>query len=168
MDKSAKIKLALSEALGANPNLAFTAEVISIEQNTCTVQLASGLVLSDVRLCATINESTDLFVVIPKPGSDVVLMSQTGKLSELMVIKVDAVESISYKKAGFELIVDGNTGKVTLKNETSNFGALISNLITDIQEAIILTPAGPGKVAPTTIAKLVELDAKFKTLLNNN
>ena len=168
MDKSAKIKQALIEALGINPNLAITAEVVSVQNTTCTVKLITELVLTDVRLCATINESDDLFVIAPKPGSEVVLMSQTGKLSGLMVIKVDAVETISYKTGGFEFIVDGNTGKVTLRNETANFGVLVSSLITEIQNAIIVTPSGPGKIGPTTIAKLTELDTKFKTILNSN
>lgn len=168
MDKAAKIKQALIDALGINPNLAITAEVVSTQETTCTVKLVSELVLTDVRLCATINESNDLFVIVPKVGSEVVVMSQTGKLSGLMVIKVDAVESISYKKDGFEFIVYGTTGKVTLKNETCNFGALVSSLITEINNAIILTPSGAGQIAPTTKAKLLELDTKFKTLLNSN
>lgn len=168
MDRSAQIKQALIEALGINPNLAITAEVISIQNTTCTVKLISELVLTDVRLCATINESEDLFVMVPKVGSEVILISQTGKLSGLMVVKVDAVESISYKKGGFEFIVDGSTGKVTLKNESANFGELLSSLITEIQNAIILTPSGPGKIGPTTKAKLIVLDTKFKTLLNSN
>lgn len=168
MDKSAKIKQALLDALAINPNLAITAEVVSIQETTCTIKLVSDLVLTDVRLCATINESDDLFVVVPKVGSEVVLISQTGNLSGLLVIKVDAVESISYKKGDFEFLVDGTTGKVTLKNETCNFGDLVSSLISEIQNAIILTPAGPGKIAPTTKLKLTELDTKFKTLLNSN
>lgn len=168
MDKSAKLKQALIEVMGFNPNLAITAEVISVQETTCTVKLISELVLSDVRLCATINENEDLFVIVPKVGSEVVLISQTGKLSGLIVLKVDAVESISYKKGGFEFLIDGTTGKVTLKNDTCNFGELISNLLTEIQNAIILTPSGPGEIAQTTKAKLIALDTKFKTLLNTN
>jgi len=168
MDKSAKLKQALIEALGITPNLAITAEVVSVENTTCTVKLVSELVLSDVRLCATINESDDLFVITPQIGSEVIVMSQTGKLSGLFVLKVDAVESISYKKNGLEFLIDGTTGKVTLKNQMANFGGLISNMITEISNAIVLTPAGPGSIAPTTKAKLVLLDTKFKSLLNTD
>lgn len=168
MDKATKIKRALLEALGLNPNLAITAEVVSIQNNTCTVKLVSDLVLTDVRLCATVNESQDSFVVVPKTGSEVVLMSQTGTLSGLMVIKVDAVESITYKKGAFEFKVDGTTQKVTLKKENVNFGGLVSDLIQEISNAIILTPAGPGKIADSTKLKLTELDTQFKTLLNTD
>ena len=168
MDKPAAVKKALIEALGITPNLAITAEVVSVENTTCTVKLVSELVLSDVRLCATINESQDLFLITPKIGSEVIVMSQTGKLSGLFVLKVDAVESISYKKNGLEFLIDGTTGKITLKNTHANFGDLISKFITEVSNAIILTPAGPGNIAPTTKAKLEVLNTKFKSLLNTN
>lgn len=168
MDTAAEIKKALVQALGVNPNLPITATVVSIENDTCTVKLLSELVLSDVRLKATITDETDSFLIVPKVDSEVVLMSQTGALSSLMVIKVNSVESIIYKKGEFEFKVDGSTGKVTLKKGTANFGALVSDLIKEISNAIILTPAGPGKIAPTTKTKLTALDTKFKTLLNTD
>jgi hypothetical protein len=167
MDKPAKLKQALIEALGMNPNLAITAEVVSVENTTCTVKLVSELVLTDVRLCATINESADSFVMMPKIGSEVVLLSQTGKLSGLMVIKVDAVESITYKKGAFEFLVDGTTGKVTLKNESVNFGGLIGNLVDIISNAIIDTPNGPGAINAVTKTQLEQLKTQFNLILNS-
>jgi len=166
MNKAAEIKKALIEALGANPNLPITAEVVSVEENTCTVKLVSELVLSDVRLCATISEDTDLFVLVPKVGSEVVLISQTGKLSGLMVIKVDAIETIKYKKGTFEFMIDGTTGKVTLKKEGANFGGLINELIDAVSGAVITTPSGPGSISPATVTQLTQIKAKFNLILN--
>jgi hypothetical protein len=168
MDTAAEIKKALIKALGIAPNLAITATVVSIENDTCTVRLTSNLVLSDIRLKATITDESDSFLIIPKVNSEVILMSQTGELSGLMVLKVDAVESIQYKQGDFEFIVDGTTGKVTLKKSGANFGNLVSDLIAAISNAIILTPAGPGQMAASTKAKLTELDTKFKTILNSD
>lgn len=168
MDKSTQVKRALAQALGINPNLPITATVVSVENDTCTVKLLSKLVLSDVRLKATITDEADSFLIVPKVNSEVILMSQTGALSGLMVIKVNAVESIRYKKGDFEFVVDGTTGKVTLKKSGANFGALVSDLIKEISNAIILTPAGPGQIAASTKAKLTALDTKFKTILNSN
>jgi hypothetical protein len=167
MDKASKIKQALIEALGISPNLAITAEVISVQNTTCTVKLVSELVLTDVRLCATINDSADLFVMTPKIGSEVVLMSQTGKLSGLMVIKIDAIESISYKKGQFEFAVDGVTGKVTLKNSGVNVGTLLGNLIDTVSNAIIDTPNGPGAINAVTKTQLEQLKTQFNLILNN-
>ena len=168
MDTAAEIKQALVKALGITPNLAITATVVSIENDTCTVKLLSELILSDVRLKATISDDQDSFLIIPKVESEVILISQTGTLSSLMVIKVDAVESIRYKKGEFEFVVDGTTGKVTLKKSDVNFGTLVSDLIKEISNAIILTPAGPGKIAPSTKLKLTAWKNKFKTLLNTD
>ena len=168
MDTAAEIKKALIEAMGITPNLAITATVLSIENDTCTVRLISTLELSDVRLKATISDDQDTFLIVPKIGSQVIVFSQTGQLSGLMVLKVDVVESIRYKKGDFEFIVDGTTGKVTLKNTDANFGALVSDLIKEISNAVILTPAGPGQIAASTKVKLTALDTQFKTLLNSN
>ena len=168
MDTAAEIKQALSKALGITPNLAITATVVSVENDTCTVKLLSELVLSDVRLKATISDDEDSFLIVPKIDSEVILMSQTGALSGLMVLKVDAVESIRYKNGDFEFLVDGATGKVTLRKSSANFGALVSDLIKEISNAIILTPAGPGQIATSTKGKLTALDTKFKTILNTD
>lgn len=168
MDTAAEIKQALVKALGITPNLAITATVVSIENDTCTVKLLSELVLSDVRLKATISDDQDYFLIVPKIGSEVILMSQTGALSGLMVLKVDAVEKIIYKKGSFEFVVDGTEGKVKLKKGGANFGNLVSDLIKEISDAIILTPAGPGQIATSTKTKLTALDTKFKTILNTD
>lgn len=168
MDKAAQIKQALRDALGVNPNLPFTAEVVSVENTTCTVKLNSGLIQNDVRLCATISDNQDVFLMVPQVGSDVLLISQTGELSELVVMKADHFDSMLYKKGDFEFKVDGTDGKLTLKNGSESLGKLVSSLITEIQNAIIVTPAGSGSIAPTTKGKLIDLDNKFKTLLNSN
>lgn len=166
MSKASEIKKALMEALGANPNLPITAEVVSVQDRTCTVKLVSSLVLSDVRLCATINEASDSLLITPKIGSEVIIMSQTGALSGLMVIKVDAVENIKYKKNDFEFIIDGTTGKVTLKKAGANFGGLVNELIDNIGSAQIITPVGPGSINPATVAQLNIIKTKFNLLLN--
>ena len=168
MDKSTQVKRALAQALGINPNLPITATVVSVENDTCTVKLLSKLVLSDVRLKATITDEADSFLIVPKVNSEVILMSQTGALSGLMVIKVNAVESIRYKKGDFEFVVDGTTGKVTLKKSGANFGALIENLIDTISGAAIVTPSGPGTIGPATQTQLLQIKTAFKTILNNN
>lgn len=168
MDTAAEIKQALVKALGVTPNLAITATVVSIENDTCTVKLLSELVLSDVRLKATISDDQDYFLIVPKIGSEVILMSQTGALSGLIVLKVDALEKIIYKKGSFEFVVDGTEGKVKLKKGGANFGNLVSDLIKEISDAIILTPAGPGQIATSTKTKLTALDTKFKTILNTD
>lgn len=166
MSKAAEIKRALIEALGVNPNLPITAEVVSVQDKTCSVKLVSELVLTDVRLGATISDDQDSLLIVPKIGSEVVLISQTGKLSGLMVIKVDAVERIEFKKSDFEFIVDGTTKKVTLKNSGANLGSLMNDLIDTVSNAQIITPNGPGSISSTTITQLTSIKTKFNLILN--
>ncbi|MEY4902578.1 MAG: hypothetical protein RLZZ292_393 [Bacteroidota bacterium] len=167
MDNYSKIKQLL-EGFGLKPNLPITAKVTAVQKYTCTVRLESSLVLTDVRLKATITDDEDNLLIIPKVGSEVIVWSQTGELASLIVIKVNSVERIIYKKENFEFIIDGTTGKLTLKKDTTNFGALVSDLIKEISNAIILTPAGPGQIAASTKVKLTALDTKFKTILNTD
>lgn len=166
MDTAAEIKKALIELIGANPNLPITATVVSVQGDTCTIKLLSELVLSDVRLNATISDDIDTLLITPKVGSEVMVMSQTGKLSGLVVIKIDSVEKIKYKKGDFEFEVNGTTGKVTLKKTGANFGLLINNLIDTISGLVIMTPSGPGSISPTSVAKLNQIKTKFNTILN--
>ena len=167
MDTGAEIKKALREALGINPNLAITATVVSVGGNTCSIKLASELVLTDVRLCATISDEPDMMVIKPKVGSEVIVMSQTGKLDGLFIVKVDAVDNITFKKEDFEIIIDGQTKKVTIKNSTANLGALMDSLIDTIVSAQILTPQGPGTISPATQTQLTNIKTMFNALLNN-
>lgn len=168
MDTAAEIKQALGKALGITPNLAITATVVSVESDTCTIELVSKLKLSDVRLKATISDDEDSFLIVPKIDTQVIVMSQTGSLSGLMVLKVDAVEKIVYKKGDFEFNVDGTTGKVTLKKGSANFGALMENLIDTVSNAVLVTPNGPGSIDPTTQSQLAQIKTAFKTILNSD
>ena len=166
-DTVSKLKEALKAVVGANPNFPITAKVISIQGTTCTVELVGELKISDVRLCATINDDADGLVIIPKIGSEVVIMSQTGELSGLMVIKVDAVETMTYKKNDFEFIVDGTTGKVTLKKSGANFGGLMNDLIDAISGMqTINSDMTTGALQPTVIAQLNAIKSKFNMILN--
>jgi len=167
MDTPAKIKKALQEVLGINPNLAITATVVSVEQETCTIKLLSELVISDVRLKATITGSDDGLMIIPRIGSEVIVMSQTGKLSGLMVIKVDSIDTIKYKNGDFEFTVDGTTKKVTIKNAGASVGNLIGLFIDQVSNAVIDTPNGPGSINAATKAQLTNIKTQFKSILND-
>ncbi|WP_264522138.1 hypothetical protein [Flavobacterium sp. N1994] len=167
MDVAAEIKKALIELIGANPNLPITATIVSVEGDTCTIKLLSELVLSDVRLKATISDDTDSLLITPKVGSEVMVLSQTGKLSGLVVIKVDSVEKIAYKKADFEFEVDGTTGKVTLKKQGANFGSLMNNLIDSIAGIqIINSDMTTGALNPASITQFEQIKTSFNLILN--
>lgn len=169
MDIHSEIKKALVEALGVTPNLPITATVVSIEGDTCTVKLLSELVLSDVRLTATSEDNEDYFRVIPKEESEVILMSQTGTLSGLFVVKVNQVKAIQYKQNGFEFSLDSTDKKLLLKNDSTSLHEIMSELTALLKGLKVFTPAGvSGIPIPDTITKITQVETKFKNLLKSS
>ena len=168
-DKKAQIKAKLQEIVGANPNLPLTAEVVSVNGDLCDIKLSGGLVLTDVRLTATSSESENGLTIVPKIGSDVLVMSQTGKLSGLFVIKVDEVDKLILKQNDFVFTVDAVTKKVTIKNAQANVGALMGQMIDTVKAAQVIVPGvGTGTIDPATQAQLMVIKTLFNSILNAN
>ena len=166
MDKKAQIKEALINAVGIKPNLPIPAKVISVDGETCKIELKSGLQLSDVRLKATITEAENTYLLVPKEGSSVIVYSQTGSLSGLFVLKVDEVEKLVYKQDGLEFIVDSTEKTVSIKNDHTSLLELFQDLTKLIRELTVSTSTGPsGTPLPGTITALDQLESKLEQLL---
>lgn len=164
-DKKAQIKEQLKALVGASPNLPITAEVTSVTGNVCSIRLFGGLIITDVRLTAT----TESFAIltIPKVGSDVLVMSQTGELSGLFVIKINEIDKLIYSNADFEFSLNLVTKKVTIKKAGANVGQLIGQLIDTVKNTQIIVPgAGTGTIDPATQAQLTNIKTQFNTILN--
>lgn len=169
MAELSEIKKKLREIVGANPNLPITAIVKAVDNDHCTVELKSGLILSDVKLKATITEGADYFILVPKVDSTVLMMSLTGQLDNLTIIKVDEVEQIIYKQNGLEFTIDSTDKKILIKNENTSLYELFDLLTTLLSEFKVFTPVGPsGTALPPTVLKITELTTKFKQLLKQS
>lgn len=113
MDIYGKIAQKLKEIAGTGNarSIVFTAEVKSVEGNTCTV-LLGDLEISDVRLKSVINTETDQIIIKPKVGSHVLIADTTGgQYRTLIVIEYSEPESITIKIGGTELLIDGTVIK---------------------------------------------------------
>jgi hypothetical protein len=166
MDKLSEVKRFMKQIVAANPNLPITAIVKSVEGDSCTVELISGLILSDVKLKATIGGPTNYLTPTPKVGSTVVLISLSGSLDNLTIIKFDEIEKLAYKQNGLEFIVDSTDGKVSIKNETVSLLEILSDLATTLKELKVFTPVGPsGTPLPPTILAIEDFETKFNQLL---
>lgn len=166
MDKISQIKEKLIEVVGVKPNLPITAKVVAIDGDHCTVRLTSGLELSDIKLKATINEETDFMLLTPAIGSSVIVMSFTGDLDNLFVVKVDQVESIEMKRNGLAILLDGQDQKVSIKNESVSLKELFSDLSSLLKALKVFTPTGPsGTPLPESITAITNFELKFKQLL---
>lgn len=162
------VKRLLREVVGANPNLPITATIKSVEGDHCAVELKSGLVLSDVKLKATITEGEDFVRMIPKAGSTVLLLSLSGNLDNLTVIKMDEMEKLEYSQNGLKVIVDCNDGKVAIQNESVSLKEILTLLATLLKGLKVFTPVGPSGVPlPDTITKINEFETKFNQLLKD-
>lgn len=159
------IKKTLREIVGANPNLPITAIVKSVEGDSCTVELKSGYVATDVKLKATIGNE-DYVILTPKVGSTVLILSLSGTLDNLTVVKVDQLEKMEYSQGGLVILADSSDGKISIKNDQVSFIELLKDLKTLISQLTVSTPNGPsGTPLPPTQTALTQFETKFNRLL---
>lgn len=167
MEEFKKIKEHLRAIIDSNPNLPITAIVDSVENDECTVTLKGGLKLTNVKLKATSNESDDFFLLRPVVGSTVLMLSLSGSLENLTVVKVDKAASMSYKQGGLEVNIDSETKKVSIKNEEASLVDIMQDLVTILREFKVFTPSGPsGTALPPVVLQIEAFETKFNQLLN--
>ncbi|OBX20956.1 MULTISPECIES: hypothetical protein [Bizionia] len=160
------VKKLLREVVGANPNLPITATVLSVTGDRCKVKLKSGLELTDVKLKATINDSENYILVTPKANSKVQILSLSGRLDNMTVIKVDEVEKIEIVQGELDIIIDSTDNKVGVKNSVCSLKDLFQEFADLLKQLKVYTPAGPsGTPLPDSILAITQLETKFNQLL---
>lgn len=170
MEKQELIKQTIRSIAGEKKiYLPFTAKVVSVEGVTCTIQVAGGLKVSDVRLKSSEKEGQNYELRTPVVGSNVTVVSHTGLLDNLSVIQFDEVEKYEFVKDGLSFTLD-NDKKVSLKNEQISLLDLfqeIKNTLTNFS-VLYVNPAGaptPTVPDPQMQGPLNQLEVKFKQLL---
>lgn len=93
MDKRAEVAKAFGGLFKETARAYFKARVVSVEGKTCTIDY-DGLHLTDVRLTPTTTERQDTIEITPAKDSYVLVASLSGDLTNLEVIRADAVESV--------------------------------------------------------------------------
>lgn len=82
-------------AKGGEGKTFFTAEVVAVSGNTCTVK-SDNLEMSDVAICAIGEASGNSLLVVPKVGSTVLIADLSeGTRRDLVIVKYTEVESIT-------------------------------------------------------------------------
>lgn len=169
MDKAAHIKQQLQKVVGMVPNLPVTGTVREITGETCTVQLASDLKVTDVKLKSVVTGNNDQLLITPAEGSDVVMISADGSLRNLYVIKCDKVASWQLKTNELFVKFDGEDSKVAITNNQTSLFDLFNDLVTLLKQFKVYTPSGvSGTPIPTSITAIEQLETKFKQLLKQN
>lgn len=168
MDKLSKLKNALKEIVGANPNLPIKATVKSVESDHCTITLKSGLDLTNVKLKATI-DGDNYLLIIPKVGSKVVALSLSGELDNLSVIKVDEVERIELIIGDTNFKIDNqgyeiNQGSENLKTVFNDYIGQFGNLCDELNKVVVSIGITPNVAMITQIKQ--EVTQNIKQRLN--
>ncbi len=171
MDQLTKIKRALKEIVGANPNLPITATIKSVQGDHCTITLKSGLDLSDVKLKATI-DGDNYLLIIPKVGSKVVVLSLSGELDNLSVIKVDEVERIELIIGDTNFKIDNqgyeiNQGNENLKTVLNDYITQFGKLCDELNKVVVSIGVTPNVSLITQIKNEVtqNINQRLNTIL---
>ncbi len=165
MATPAEIKRLIKEIVGAHTNLPITGTVSEVQADTCTVKLVDGFQVTDVKLKATIGNDQYL-KLLPKVGSTVLMLSLTGDLDNLTVIKVDNIEKVEYNQDGLQIIADSTDQKVQVQNEHCSLLEVMQDLV-DLLKALKVYTIGGASGVPiaTTQQAITAVETKFKTLL---
>lgn len=117
---------------------------VDATKRTCDFEPISDIANREgIRLQSVISEGKGL-VLIPKEGSDIIvtfLNKSTGFVS-----LTSEIEKVHFEAGGEDLKV------------------ILNDLIKEIKNAIIQTPAGPGSVAPPTQVLLDAIDVRINKL----
>ena len=166
MDKASELKKRLREVVGLDLILPITGTVVSVDTDHCRVKLKSGLIVSDVKLQATISRGSNFLRLIPKVDSTVVMISLTADLNNLTVVKFDEVEKVEYSQNGLEVLIDSTDRKVSIKNSEASLVEVLEDLTTLLKSFKVYTPAGPsGTALPDSVVLINQLEVKYKKLL---
>jgi hypothetical protein len=169
MDKISELKRRLKLTVGSDPNLPIQAKIVSAEGETCTVELADGFQLSDVRLKATVSDGENYLILTPAEGSDVTLLSSDGTLKNLFVVLADDIEKFRFSHGGLKIEFDGTDGKVSIKNDSVSLYGLFDQLTNLLNGFTLNHPQGPTTgLMPPTMAAVQQFGISFKQLLKDN
>lgn len=136
--------------------------VISIDKDTCKVERDNLPPLEDVRLNAIEGNFKDLFLIIPKIGSQVLCATIEGNNEETAIIKYTEIDKVIITIAGakFEM----SAGQFEIKNDKADLKKINNDLLETLKNAKILTPNGVGKFAETTKQKFNQIKEKNNEL----
>lgn len=107
MDKRAQIAQKFKDLTqGQTEGLTvFSAKVLSVEGNTCTVDY-DGLSVSDVRLNPTTTSDDNKILLTPAVDSYVLIASLTGDLASLSVLTADTLTSVEIVSDEISVFID--------------------------------------------------------------
>lgn len=136
--------------------------VTEVSGNNCKVEREDLPPLEDVRLNAIEGNFEDLFLIVPKVGSQVLCATIEDNNEETAIIKYTEIDKVIITIGGAKFEMSG--GKFDFKNETSDLKENTNDLLETLKNAKILTPSGVGKFDPQTKLKFNQIKEKNNEL----
>jgi len=168
MGREAEIKKALRDIVNANPNYPIVGTVLAVDGEVCTVQLSSGLVLTDVKINASVTDGEDFLLLVPAYNSEVLMLSGDGTLSNLYIIKVNEVAQFKFSQSGMKVEFDSLDKKIKIENGAINLKDLFTDLatiISSLKVMVVSVGAPSGTITPDVVALVSSFSTKVNGLL---
>ena len=113
MDKLAQLNAAVKRMFPSSTVIT-TAEVVSIEGDTCTVKVNADSNIPGMNLRATGREVDSKLLITPRVGSFVLIGSQSGDFRDCNVLAVEEPETLSIEAEKITILIDVANGKITI------------------------------------------------------
>ena len=164
MDKARELIEALRRMF-PQPTVITTAEVVSVEGDTCTVKFGEGLNVPGVRLRATKSDINTKLLITPRVGSFVLIGSQSGDFRDCNVLLVEEPETVAITAAKMNIVIDVTGGKISAGNNDISLYGLLQQLQDIITNLKVTTPAGPStNLLPDSLQAVTKFGTDFKKL----
>lgn len=125
MEPLSEIKENIRKIAGRQRQVIFTAKVVSVDGEVCTVEV-DGLRISDVRLRSVINGENSKLLITPKQDSYVTVVDTMGDMCSLVVIAYSEIDHIDIDSDNVITINGGkNGGLVTIQELTDQLNELV-------------------------------------------
>lgn len=133
-------------------------QVKSIDGQTCSVGI-----YEEVRLNSIIANLNSSITVYPKVGS-MVAIARLDSDDSMFVISTSEIDKVSIKIG--EQLFEMKDGKFTIKSGSIDLKTIITDTLSQLQNAVITTPNGPGSFSPADVSAFVQLKQKTNQLLS--
>lgn len=145
MNKRARIAQLLGDIVGKTNSglILFTAQVVSVQGDTCTVMI-DGLDLPDVRLTPTTTPRDETLILKPAIDSFVLVGSLSGDLNNLCVLASDTLAGVELTIGNISLLIDkegvvlngGKLGGLVKLNDVTNKINVLENQLNQLKNIL--------------------------------
>jgi len=137
-------------------------KAVNVSDDTFDLQMEGKPDIFGVRIGAIAGGYDNYMKIIPAENSFVLVGIIENSNTEAVLIATSEIEKIISVVNGAEFHIQD--GKFVVKNGQADCKEILTGLLSQLQNAIIQTPAGPGNFSPADIDKFNEITQKVNQL----